>query len=378
MIKVANIVFNPFKNDSRVLKESISLSKNGYYIEVIAHGYKNLPPKESIYGIDIRRFNYLDRKEVTSKYKKLKIYLSWVREVSNYVKDFDILHCNDLNTLPIAFIVKRFYKKNIKVVYDAHEYETETIGLNKTTKPITKLAERVLIKYADRVITVSNQIANEYKRLYPFIEKPALVLNTPKYKKVEKKDIFRKKLNISKDKTIFLYQGGLSYGRGVEILLKTFIELKNSGSAVILFMGYGELEDMIIEASKRYKNIYFHPAVAPEVLLDYTASADFGISTIEDSCLSYRYSLPNKMFEYLMAEIPIIVSNLPEMRNLVEKYRVGVVARENSPKGLKEAIDKALKLNKKEIERSIEKIKSIYNWENQERVLLKIYKGVNK
>jgi len=379
MVKVANIVFNPFKNDSRVLKESITLNKNGYYVEVIAHGYKNLPKKESIYGINIRRFSYLDRNNITSKLQKLKIYLAWIKEVSNYVKDFDILHCNDLNTLPIAFIAKQFHNKNIKVIYDAHEYETETIGLNKTTKKVVKVAEKFLIKYADSIITVSNQIANEYKKLYPNIKKPALVLNTPKYKKVEKKDIFRKTLNIDENKTIFLYQGGLTRGRGIEILLQTFIELhNNNNSAVIVFMGYGELEERIKETSKKYKSIYFHQAVAPEILLDYTSSADFGISTIEDSCLSYRYSLPNKIFEYLMAEIPVIVSNLPEMKNLIEKYKVGVVAKENTPKGLKEAIEKALKLNKKEIEKSIEKIKSIYNWENQERILLKIYKGLYK
>ena len=90
-----------------------------------------------------------------------------------------------------------------------------------------------------------------------------------------------------------------------------------------------------------YKNIYFHKAVSPDVLLDYTSSADFGISTIEDSCLSYRYCLPNKMFEYLMAGIPVIVSNLYEMKRLVESNMVGTVAKENTSDVLKEAIKEA-------------------------------------
>jgi len=377
---VANIVFNPFTNDSRVQKEAISLKSAGYEVEVVAHGDIGLLSEEIIEGVKVKRFKYLNRKSITSKYKKLKIYLSWIREVSLYVKDFDILHCNDLNTMPIAFIVKRFYNKDVKVIYDAHEYETETVGLNRVTKPIAKIAERILIKYANRVITVSNSIADEYKRLYPFIKRPALVLNAPKYRNsVKKENIFREKFNIDRDKTIFLYQGGLDSGRGVEILLKAFIELstKNS-SAVVVFMGYGELEESIKEASQKYKNIYFHKAVSPNILLDYTSSADFGISTIEDICLSYRYSLPNKLFEYLMAEIPVIVSNLPEMKNLVEKYRVGVVIKDNSPKGLKEAIDKALKLNRERLDENIKKVKSIYNWENQERVLLDVYRGVKR
>jgi len=171
------------------------------------------------------------------------------------------------------------------------------------------------------------------------IEKPALVLNTPVYKEIEKKDIFRDSLNISKDKTIFLYQGGLSQGRGIEILLETF-KTVDDDTAVIVFMGYGPLEESIVDIAKDYDNIYFHQAASPDVLLDYTSSADFGISTIEDSCLSYRYCLPNKMFEYLMAEIPVIDSSLFEMKRLMEHSHVGVVAKENTPNGLSMAIKK--------------------------------------
>ena len=378
-MKVANIVFNPFINDSRVLKEALSLQKEGYTIEVVAHGDIDLPKTQTINRIRVKRFQYLNRKSLNSKFKKLKIYLAWIKDVSLYIKDFNILHCNDLNTLPVALIVKKIYKRDIKVLYDAHEYETETIGLNRVTKPIAKLAEKILIGYVDKVITVSDSIADEYKRLYPYMEKPSLVLNTPKYIDVKKQNIFRERLNIDTEQTIFLYQGGLDYGRGVEILLKVFMELSDRDSlAVIVFMGYGELEEKIKETSKKYRNIYFYKAVSPDNLLDYTSSADFGIATIEDSCLSYRYSLPNKLFEYLMAEIPVIVSNLYEMRRLVQRYRVGVVAKENTIRGLIEAIEEALKLNRLDFKENIKEVKSIYNWENQERILLNIYRGLKR
>ena len=275
-------------------------------------------------------------------------------------------------------MTQRFFNKHIKVVCDAHEYETETNGLHGIQKKLVRFLEKHLIHYADRVITVSDAIADEYAKLYG-IEKPALVLNTPPYKEIDKKNLFREKLGIEENKTIFLYQGGLSSGRGIEILLETFKQLsenqkpKTKNQPVIVFMGYGPLEETVQEASKRYENIYFHPAVSPEILLEYTGSADFGISTIEDSCLSYRYCLPNKMFEYLMAEIPVIVSNLYEMKRLVEKGEVGVVAKENSPQGLQEAIEDALELNKEQLKTNIQKLKTVYNWEVQEKVLLKTY-----
>ena len=139
-------------------------------------------------------------------------------------------------------------------------------------------------------------------------------------------------------------------------------------------MGYGSLENLVQDAGKEYKNIYFHKAVSPDILLNYTSSADFGISTIEDSCLSYRYCLPNKMFEYIMAGLPIIVSNLPEMKRLVEDNKIGVVAPQNTAQGLQIAIEKALELNKEELQENLQKVKEVYNWEEQEKVLLNIYK----
>ncbi len=376
MKKVANLVFNPFTNDSRVIKESISLASNDYHVEVIAHLDKNLEQTQKQNNFIVKRFSYLDRTVTKRKIAKLKAYLIYIKESVDYCKGFDILHCNDLNTLPIGYIIKKFYNKNVKIVYDAHEYETEINGLEGIQKRVTKCLEKSLIVYADKTITVSEAIANEYVKLYG-IPKPALILNTPPYKKIGKKDIFRDVFNIDKDKIIFLYQGGLISGRGIEILLDTFKDMDDDKN-VIVFMGYGPLEELIISDSVENSNIYFHKAVSPDELLDYTSSADFGISTIEDSCLSYRYCLPNKMFEYLMAGIPIIVSNLYEMKRFVKKNNIGVVAKKNSLEGLREAIEKAVLLDKEEIQKNIQKVREIYNWGEQEKVLLEVYKGLRK
>jgi glycosyltransferase involved in cell wall biosynthesis len=376
VIKVANLVFNSFVNDSRVKKESESLGKHGFYVEVIGYMSKNLNPFEKNRYFNIRRFSYLDNAIGKSRVFKLKAYFLYVKKSFFYCKEFDILHCNDLHTLPIGVLIKTFLNKNVKIVYDAHEYETEVGGLKGFQKMVAKAIESLLIRYADGVITVSDSIANEYVRLYN-IEKPALVLNTPPYKEIENRDLFRESFDIRKDQIIFLYQGGLSSGRGIEILLDTF-KMVDDEKSVIVFMGYGPLEDIVKQASNEFENIYFHEAVSPDILLDYTSSADFGISTIEDSCLSYRYCLPNKMFEYLMANLPVIVSNLYEMKRLVENNKIGVVAKENTPEGLSEAIKKATKLDKQDLKANIQKVKEIYNWEEQEKVLLNLYKELWK
>ncbi len=371
---VTSIVLNNFKNDSRVLKENISLQKAGYDVQVVALHEEPLKEFDEVQGISVHRIKLKSRGWSKNKAIQLLKYFEFFYRATGQYKNSDILHCNDLNALPIGVIIKKFFNKDAKVVYDAHEYETETNGLNGIHKILVKKLEKYLMKYVDKTITVSDAIANEYVKLYD-IEKPSLVLNTPPYKQIQKKDIFRETFDIKKEQTIFLYQGGLSKGRGIEILLDTFKQI-NDDKSVIVFMGYGILEDIVENASKEYKNIYFHKAVAPDVLLDYTCSADFGISTIEDSCLSYRYCLPNKMFEYTMAEVPAIVSNLPEMKRVVEENGIGVVVKENTSSGLRDAIEKASLLDQEELHVNIKKVKETYNWEEQEKVLLEAYRGL--
>jgi len=374
MKKVISIVLNNFKNDSRVLKTNISLQNGGYDVQVVALWEDGVQEFETIQNIPVHRIKLKSKNWSKNKLVQIIKYFEFLYKVIRKYKNNDIFHCNDLNTLPIGVVIKLFLNKNAKIVYDAHEYETEINGLSGIQKSLTKALEKFLIKYADKIICVSDTIANEYIKLYG-IDKPALVLNTPPFKQIYKKDIFRETFDIKKDQTIFLYQGGLSSGRGIDILLETFKTINNP-NAVIIFMGYGVLEDKIIKASQKYSNIYFHKTVSPDILLDYTSSADFGISTIEDSCLSYRYCLPNKIFEYLMAEIPVIVSNLYEMKRLVEQNDIGVVAKESTPLRLKDAIQKATTLDKGILQKNIKKVKNIYNWENQEKVLLDIYKGL--
>ncbi len=370
MLKVALFVFNSFTNDSRVLKEAISLHKGGYDVAVIAHGDNGLSDEEIISDIKVARVGYLDRKVTKSKFGKLKAYFKYIVEAIKYTKTYNLFHCNDLNTLPIGVIIKKFFNRDAKIVYDAHEYETETNDLRGIQKSLTKWLEKSLIRYADKVITVNDAIANEYTRLYN-IPKPSLVLNTPPYKTIEKTDIFRETFDIGREQIIFIYQGGLDSGRGIEVLLETFKMVDKN--KVIVFMGYGPLENTIKEEAKNQKNIYFHQAVTAKVLLDYTSSADFGIIFYENNCLNHYYCLPNKMFEYLMAGLPVIVSNLYEIRKIVENNSIGVVATENTPTGLKQAIETAQELDKNQLINNIIKLKAIYNWEEQEKVLLRIY-----
>ena len=264
-----------------------------------------------------------------------------------------------------------------KLVYDSHEYAINDIPNESRWSIRLKFALEVsFIRFADRVITVSNGIAEEYVRLYG-IDKPDIILNAPPYAEAGANNLFRETFDIPTDKRIFLYQGGLGYGRGIELILEAFENLEKTNN-VIVFMGDGPLEMLVRERAARFDNIYYHTAVSQADLLTYTSSADIGILYYENTCLNHDYCSPNKMFEYLMAEIPVIVSNLTEMKRLVESSGIGIVTQDGSQQSLQKAVLDSVQLEVPEILENINRFKKAFNWGVQEEVLIDLYRELEQ
>ena len=355
-------------NESRIFKESKFISRNCDFERIILLGiWKEGLNKDEQYEGNI----YIKRVSLFNIKKRSILYLYYFM----YVFVFIVLHrpkminIHTLEFLPLSLIAKIF---KIKIIYDTHELETEKANFKGFRKKISKMIEKAFIGFVDKVIVVGEAIADEYKKMYPKMDRPYVVLNTPNYKITQKNNLFREKFNIDKEEIIFLYQGAIAPSRGVEILLETFKETDK----VIVFMGYGSLVDKVKEYSLKYKNIYFHEAVKPEVLLNYTSSADVGFCLIENSCKSYDFCMPNKMFEYLMAGIPVIATKLFELKRFVKKNEIGLLI--DSYNDISNIIDKINNQVISQYKQNIENVKLIYNWEEQEKILKTIYKELNK
>lgn len=375
-MKVISIVLNNFLNDSRVLKEAITLKEKGDYdITVVALHEEGLLEKEKIDGIKVQRINLKTKSWSKNQAIQFIKYLEFSFRVIKNFKKVDIIHCNDLGPLPIAYIIKKLSGNHVKIVYDAHEYETETNGLRGIKKKFVSIIEKLLVKKVDAVITVSDSIAEEYVRLYN-IDKPKLVLNCPSYQSVQSTDKFRKKFGLEQKMKIFLYQGALNQGRGLDVILDAFTDTDER--AVLIVMGYGPMKEKVIKYAKMHNNIFYHNAVTPNELLSYTSSADVGICMIEDVCLSYKYSLPNKFFEYAMAGLPIITNNLIEVKKITEEFQCGWILREESPSELRKLIKRVLNEDLEIYKLNAKKMSEIYSWGNQEDTLLGVYKGLNQ
>lgn len=372
--KVVSIVLNDFTHDSRVLKECGSLIGAGYQVRVAAMHTIGLAEKENKDGLEVRRYQISAQKLSKGLFFSGIKYLQLLWKIYRDNRDADIYHCNDIEALPIGVIAK-WMGKGKKVVYDAHEFESEKAGIGGVHKKLLLLFERFFIRYADRTITVGEQIAKEYQNIFN-IEKPALVMNCPVlHEGVETEPLLRREFSINADKTILLSQGALSYDRGIKEMLEAFSNLDRT-DLVLIFMGYGDMVDLIKSYSIKHLNIYYLPSVPPEKVLSYTASADVGLIFTQNICLNNYYSLPNKFFEYIHSGLGIIAWPLFEVEKIINKYDIGIITKDFSTASIESSLEM---LNKKDIDRykkNVTDLKYKYNWQQQEAVLLGVYNNL--
>lgn len=367
--RLASIVLNPFTNDNRVHKEAVTLTKNGFKVTVFALHESGLDENEiTDYGYSVNRVFLKSRKLSKNKLVQLFKYLEFLFRTVARTKKFQYHHCHDLNALPVSWVVKVLFNRNLFIVYDAHEYETETNGTSKAGRVFKKILERHLIKRVDSVITVSDTIADEYVRLYN-IRKPYVVLNTPYFSQEKKTKKIHNFLGLPESSKIILYQGAFSSGRGIEILIEAFKKL-NLKNTHLVFMGYGTLLENILAETKISSEIHYIPARKQEELQSFTSSADFGVCVIQDTCLSYRYCLPNKLFEYVMSNVMVIASDLPEISKIIKLHGLGFLTENNNLESLMKAIQLIEYKSNEEIS---DEVKKKYSWESQEGILIDAY-----
>ncbi|WP_421294554.1 glycosyltransferase [Aeromonas veronii] len=373
-MKNIHITLTEFRNESRVLKEISSLEASETFdsFTVIALGADDLPIYDSITSkAKVCRIRLLTRKLPKSAPFQLVKFIEFMVKCLLMVRkeQTQVINIHTLALLPLAWLLKQLFK--VKLVYDTHELETEKNGLHGFRQRISKYIESVFICSCDLVIVVGENIADWYVNTYK-IERPIVVKNSPRFRVQSPKYLFRQHLPILPEQKIVLYQGGLMKGRGVQLILDAFKERKDS-HVVAVFMGYGDLATEVEQAAKNHQNIFYFPAVSPNVVLDYTASADIGISLIENTCLSYYFCMPNKLFEYAMAGIPVIVSDMKEMAEAVQAADFGVVLTEFSVDAINEAVDRLAERDLTELSNNAYQFAKAQAWEQQERIMLDGY-----
>ena len=274
--------------------------------------------------------------------------------------------------LPAGFIIKIF--TGCKLIYDAHELESDKNGQNFILSKCTLLLEKLCWKRVDLFISVSDSIIDWYNKNLG-LKRSILVLNSPILESstnFSKKDqntekYFHKKYNISSEKPIFIYVGNLGKGRGIETILEAFKDKELN--ADIVFLGFGELSAKIKASSKSFSNIHLHDAVNHEKVCTLLRSADVGLCIIENVSLSDYYCLPNKLFEYIFSGLPVLASNFPEIIKVVDKYNLGLCS-DTKPNLIKSCVKRIVKNPLKPIDDNLEEL----SWSAQDKRLINSYK----
>lgn len=358
-----------FETSSRIIKEAKSLIKHGYDVTVCGILYPNQIENEIVSGIPVRRYYLRTKKLPNSFFFQIFKLLEFYKVIKKEQSNADIIDCHCLYSLLVGKWLKKKLKAK-KLILNAHELETEMTGLAGLRKKVSKFLEKHLIKKCDNVIVVSASIERWYKETYPKTN-ITCVYNAPQYLEPEKNNYFREHFNISSDSIIFLYQGAFASGRGIELILEAFSNLSNKYHVV--FMGYGPFESNILEGESKYSNIHYHKAVPQADLYKYTSSADYGLSIIESKSLSYEYCMPNKLFEYTMFEVPVIVSNTMDQVHFVSENNIGYILNSFSSESLKELILSIDYNNIGIFKENMKKIRKKYSWDTQEDKLFEVY-----
>ena len=359
-------------HENRIFKQARFISKNYDFEKVILLGIwrEGISKNQLLENkIHIKRISLLNIQNRSILYFYYFIYVF----VFILLNRPSLVNIHTLEFLPAVFIAKIF---KIKIIYDPHELETERINIKGLRKKLSKWLEYLLIKKVDHIFVVSENIADWYEKTYN-IPRPTVLFNAPRLVYVNKTNYFKNTFHLRDDQIIILYQGILGAGRGVQILLEAFKKNKND-RIVIVFMGYGELEREIQSASKSYKNIFFHKAVPTDTVLNYTASADIGIALIQNTCISYNFCMPNKLFEYAMAGLPVIVSNVKEMSAFVKKYQMGTILMSNTVEAVIDGIDELLSMDLNTLSQNSRKAALEYSWGHQETKMKKVYQNLYK
>ena len=367
-MRICMVAFTDLNFDYRIYREATSLLRAGHQVVIVASSFNPAPLKGwddiEIHPIPLDRSRSLRR-----------LYpLFWQRAYPLLVDTHpDAYHAHDLDSLWPA--VRAAQRLDRPIVYDAHEFWTEQSSL--VNRPLMRscwrLLERRLIRRVDRVITVSGSIAQSLKERYR-LDEVVVLRNLPLFRHKVQSNLIRETLELPDDRPIVLYQGGFLTENG----LHEQIEAAAGLTAALVLIGDGPSEQALrnqVRAAGLDDRVYFIPRVPFHQLHNYTCSADLGLCLIKGTGKSFYYSLPNKLFEYMMAGLPVLASNFPEMQRIIRETRTGATVDPTDIAAIREQI--AAFLGNAEQREACAKASlqaaQYYNWERESVQLTQLY-----
>lgn len=300
------------------MKQTLSVARSGLFPSVVicgmAHG--GLPRREDLsHGRRIDRVGGDVHGRPPSVLGRIITQLSWSRAVFRQYSHSDVrvVNAHSVAVLPVCYLLSR--RLEAKLIYDAHELETEVRASTGLQRLIFKVIEQLLITKCDAVFVVNQSIADWYQRRYRDVH-PVVVRNISYVGDSERRINLRALLSVPADKRLFVFVGNFTEGRNIHTILDAFAH-PAVNDHIVFIGGGGEFDSLVSEYCADHENIHRLPAVPPTEVVSYAAGGDVGLCLVQPGCLSRKLSLPNKAFEYAQAGLPFLFTDLPEIARLL-------------------------------------------------------------
>lgn len=388
MTKILKICCSEWRNASRDKRELGLCREMGMEVCVLAKGQEGLV--EDIDGFEVHRKGTRPLgKKIPNSINRVVSVFTWAKAARKF--EADIISGHDLLGLLVGYLSSMFLSdsRRPKLVYDSHEFE---LGRNKKRSHLEQAAvkklEGFLIRHSAFTIVVNDSIADAVQTIYHLEKRPVVVRSTPNLWAIDENETkkmhayYCEQLGVSTDSFIVMYHGGLLPDRGIETLLQ-LLSINPNIYGVVLGNGeeaYVKSLYKLAEELKVSSKVLFLPAVPLSELWRYVGAADLGLILIPANCENHRLSLPNKFFENIQAENPIVCPEYPAMSSIVKQYDNGLVFKEKDIVDLSEKVD-YLKNNPSdysEKKKGAKTAKADLCWEKEQEVLQKAYKQLIK
>jgi len=353
-----------FKTTPIPYREAHSLSKNGYKVKIITWNRIAVGPEmEEVNGIEVHNI------KVRCSYGNpfhlaLKILFYYWKVLFILKKQkFEVLHCHDLHTIPIGFLAGKLTRKPI--IYDVHDFY-----FDKKIKFIKKLIQKIdgfFASKVDYIIVPSPYFLDYYKKLNGNV---ALIFNAPE------KNIFTEKKELQSRVFTISYFGNVRWDKQLVDLMEAVKDIKN---ARIFIGGSGIKMEEIKRVAKNYDNVKIGGFVPYKELMDRYKESDCIYVVYHPTNQVIKYSVPMKIFEAMACGLPVISNCEGFTGEFVRKNRIGLCVEEGNLKQIREAVIKLMndpELRKEFGENGRHLVEKFYNWENMEKILVKIYSEV--
>ena len=385
-MKVLKIVIGTWKDDSRDKRELSVYRELGADVSVLAKGEPDDRGRlDEVDGFPVYRYSSrpLGSKVPNALNRVISIF-TWAHFAGTLRPD--VITGHDISGLAIGWISGWFKKKKPKLVYDSHEFELgRNVKRGRAAFVLIKHAERFLMRRCAYSIMVNDSIADEVQRIHRLPERPIVVRSTPDNWEIDEKACRETRAemlppNAGEDGFLVMYHGMLTSMRGIEALIR--LTAKNPRiCAFILGDGQPDFVEKLHALASELgveDRVVFHPAVALRDLWRYVGAADLSLMMIEGKAKSYYFALPNKFFESIQSLTPIVASDFPEMKRIIDRYEIGLTCSPDDLDAINDCVEKMRTDTAfyAKCKSNLTRAKAELCWAKEKDVLIKAFKEI--